>query len=97
MVDIRYCTAGQNRDGLWYLACRDTNMGSLDRLRHHGFDQNISAPADRCYHLAAQHVQAQGGMFWKTNAPSEYTTVAGIPQRDSGAVCLNKPYDNCMG
>lgn len=80
MVDIRFCTAGRNRAGAWFIACRETRRGSVEVLTALGFTRDLSLPADRHYDLAARHVGAEGGLAWATNAQGEYMTIAGIPR-----------------
>ncbi|MGB8624051.1 MAG: hypothetical protein WCD16_14655 [Paracoccaceae bacterium] len=79
MIDTRYCTAGRNRAGEWFIACKDDGWSSLKMLDDLNYTEVRSNPPDRHFDHAARHVRAQGGMFWKTNAVGEYRTVAGIP------------------
>ncbi|MHC0054350.1 hypothetical protein [Actibacterium sp. D379-3] len=80
MVDTRFCTAGRNQDGVWFIACKEPPHDSRTILRARCFTESLSAPPDQPYDLAARHIRAQGGLFWATNAPDEYTTIIGIPR-----------------
>lgn len=80
MVDTRYCTAGRNIAGDWYIACKDQGLSSLELLNQLGYALTLSSPLDQSYHQAALHIREHGGMFWRTNASGEYCTIAGIPR-----------------
>jgi len=80
MVDIRFCTAGRNRAGAWFIACREARRSSTETLGALGFTGNPSRPADQHYDLAARHIGDAGGLVWATNAQGEYMTIAGIPK-----------------
>lgn len=79
MVDTRYCTAGRNAQGDWYLACKDSRTASTQVLEQLGYDQSMSTPNDTPYHQAARHIRDNGGLFWRTNTKGEYSTIVGIP------------------
>jgi len=79
MIDSRFCTAGRNRAGAWFIACRTTGKNSLEMLLNQGYTEALSAPPERHFDIAARHIRDQGGIFWTTNALDEYLTIAGIP------------------
>lgn len=79
--DTRYCIAGQNPAGRWFIACRIPGKGTAEMLFSMGFTLNTS-DSDITYDAAARHVAAHGGVFWTTNAAGEYVTIAGIPGAD---------------
>lgn len=79
MIDSRFCTAGRNRAGAWFIACRTQSKSSLEILLDHGFTEALSTPPERHFDIAARRICEQGGLFWATNALDEYLTVAGIP------------------
>ncbi|SMX32810.1 hypothetical protein [Actibacterium lipolyticum] len=79
MIDIRYCTAGQNAAGSWFIACQNSVQSSAELLRDLEFTEKMSTPIGCHYDIAARHIRDHGGMFWATNAGEEYVTIAGIP------------------
>ncbi|KCV81602.1 hypothetical protein ATO10_11837 [Actibacterium atlanticum] len=81
MVDTRYCTAGRDVSGNWYIACKEQGLSSLEILTELGFTLSLSMPIDQSYHHAAKHIRKHGGLYWRTNAEGEYGTIAGIPKQ----------------
>ncbi|MCV2881270.1 hypothetical protein [Actibacterium sp. XHP0104] len=82
MADTRFCTAGRNQDGAWFIACKIDGSGSQALLDANGYRLDQSQPPDSPYDNAARHIRDQGGLFWTTNAPGEYVTIAGVPDTD---------------
>ncbi|WP_372603882.1 hypothetical protein [Actibacterium sp.] len=82
MADTRFCTAGRNQHGNWFIACKDARVGSSALLDQLGYHHDRSDPQDGHYDAAARHIRDTGGLFWTTNATDEYVTIAGIPNSE---------------
>ena len=78
MQRLGFCTAGQNEAGDWFIACGATPRHSVAMLFQTAHTRQMST-ADQHYDLAALFIKENGGLFWKTNIPDEYRTIAGIP------------------
>jgi len=67
MADRNYCTAGQDSQGRWHIACREPAMGSVGILQNMRYTREMSSPHDQHFDKCVAHIRRKGGTRWTTN------------------------------